>query len=199
MSDRDSDSVSGSLAFVGTILPFNDDADRQRTIRELKAEAAALIEIDGHNIYSHFILSHGRRPDRDQAAVIGQILGKQVRASDGTLQPRRTKAEKEELRLAKRVQEQKYLIWDHIGRLRAALENLASNEADPRLVADKIANCDRPKIDATLRKSLDWLSRFAREWDGVDHGAQIADETSYLATRGVFRSEKIRRRADNDP
>ena len=74
-----------------TVLNFEQNAARIRLARELRAEAVTLTASHGVNPYSDFILRHGCRPDRDQAGTIGRLMGIQVRASDGTLQPRRAK------------------------------------------------------------------------------------------------------------
>jgi hypothetical protein len=164
---------------------------------QLRAEATAFAERHGKNPYSDFILAHGRRPDPNQAAAMGRIIGRQVKAADGTMQPRRTRAEKEALREASLARKEIYRIWDHIAQLRAALAHLALIEGEPATIIGEIVACDRPEIDANLQKSVDWLLRFATEWYG--HGEEIAHKASHLTSRSLLRFEKVGVQADYDP
>ncbi len=45
----------------------------------------------GRDAYSAFLLKHGRRPDPKQAEVIGKIVGRRVKASDGFRYPKLTR------------------------------------------------------------------------------------------------------------
>jgi hypothetical protein len=74
------------------------DTQAETTSRELRAEAVALEAWYGPNAYSQYLAKHGRRPDPADAATIGRIIGAQVKASDGTMQPRLTKAQREVIR-----------------------------------------------------------------------------------------------------
>ncbi len=162
--------------------------------REIRLTAAAFAAQHGKNPYSDFILEHGRLPDRSEAVVIGRILGVQVRASDGSLQPSRTKSD---MRARKKVRTEKARIWDQIAYLRAALNYLAKSDGDPALIVGEMISTDRLEIDANLEKSLLWLSRFAHEWIG--HGGQVTKETAHVAARNLLSFEAGRIRADNDP
>jgi hypothetical protein len=149
----------------GNIVAFDDAADRLRPIRELRAEAASLIETHGHNAYSDFILRHGRRPGRSQAVAIGQRMGIRVRAADGTLQPRRTKT-KRAVAHPKHHRQAECDYIDQVLRLRRALANLAENKGDP---AEVIAYIDPLFGDASvireqLAHAVQWINRFAEEW-----------------------------------
>jgi hypothetical protein len=150
----------------GNIVAFDDAADRLRAIRELRAEANALVEAHGHNAYSDFILRHGRRPDRNQAVAIGRLMGIRVRAADGTLQPRRTKTKQPVAHPVKHQQRTEGDYIDQILRLRCALANLAENKGDP---AEVIAYIDPLFGDASvireqLAHAVQWINRFAEEW-----------------------------------
>ena len=56
---------------------------------ELRIEIECIEALHGPNAYSKYLRKHGRRPDPATAAVIGDILGGRVKASDGSMQPRR--------------------------------------------------------------------------------------------------------------
>lgn len=45
----------------------------------------------GRDAYSAFLLKHGRRPDPKQAEVLGKIVGRRVKASDGFRYPKLTR------------------------------------------------------------------------------------------------------------
>jgi len=45
----------------------------------------------GRDAYSTFLLKHGRRPDPAQAEVLGKIVGRRVKASDGLRYPKLTR------------------------------------------------------------------------------------------------------------
>jgi hypothetical protein len=184
--NRPVDSPLGVVAF----------SDAQEA-RELRIEAESFAFKYGKNAYSDFILKHGRRPDRAEASTIGRLIGLQVKAADGTMQPRPTKAERLAAHEAKQGRNEQHRIWDHIARLRCALDQLAKNEDDPAAIVGGICAHDRPKLGANLEKSLAWLIRFADEWDR--HGTQIAHETPFASPRGLFRFKKIGVRPDNDP
>lgn len=142
------------------IIQFGKASLRLRVERELRSEAAALIERYGPNAYSEFILKHGRRPTRGQAATIGRLMGARVRAADGTLQPKRLNRRK-----AKNSRSEGDYI-DQILRFRCALANLAENEDDP---ADVIRYMDPLFGDVSvireqLGHAVQWINRFAEEW-----------------------------------
>jgi hypothetical protein len=158
-----------------TVLDFEQNAARIRLTRELRAEAVTLTASHGINPYSDFILAHCRRPDRDQAATIGRLMGIQVRASDGTLQPRRAKVERNRRDAKRREQTQDDYV-DQILRLRCALANLAQNEGDPAAVIRYIDPLfgDASVIREHLAHAVQWINRFAEEWgrEQETHGGQ---------------------------
>jgi hypothetical protein len=152
---------------AGTVVSFEDAAERLRHERELRAEAIALSEAHGRNAYTEFLLKQGRRPDRVQAAAIGRLMGVQVRAADGSLQPRLTKGEKAARRQGKTRKRKESDGLEHILRLRCALVNLAENHDDP---ADVIHYIDPVFDDVTvirehLAHAVQWINRFAEEWN----------------------------------
>jgi hypothetical protein len=163
MDKPDSDSVPDSWCPTsGNIVSFGDARGRLRCGQALRTEALALIQAHGYNAYSDFILKHGKRPDRCQAAAIGRLLGIRVRAADGTLQPQRIK----QPRGAALRQQTKDDFVEQVLRLRRALAYLSENRGDP---ADVIAYVD-PLFDdvSVIRSQLPhavyWINRFAEEW-----------------------------------
>lgn len=174
------------------VIAFPDEA-----VRELRNEAVSFAIKHGQNAYSDYILKHCQRPDPKEAATIGRLIGMPVKASDGTMQPRPTRAERQAMKDAKEARNQRYRIWDHIARLRAALGQLAQIDAAPASIAGEICASDRPDLGANLQKSLAWLIRFAEEWHG--HGNQVPHQTPHVASRSLFRFEKVGLRPDNDP
>jgi hypothetical protein len=176
MNKRDSDSVSSSRVHLRLVAKDEKDnpvevflsAPPDATfLHELIAEADAIEAWYGSNSYTSFIKKHGRRPDRKQAATIGQLLGGRVKADDGTLQPPLTEADREVLRGIKSRRRAASRRYDHILRLTTAIAALSENEDDP---ADVIGtgSCllDEAAIGATLDNALMWLERFAEEWHG---------------------------------
>jgi hypothetical protein len=147
-------------------LSFEEASDQAMDQRVLRSEAAAFAALIGSNAYSDFILKHGYRPDPPTAAIIGKLIGQQVRAIDGTMQPRRTVMERAAFKESRRAQKQHLRKLAHVARLCAAIDELAVNEDDPASIIEAISSHEEPKITKNLEKSLEWLSRFAQEWQG---------------------------------
>ena len=59
------------------------------TAHELRIEIECIEAVHGPNIYSDYLRKHGGRPDPATAATIGALLGGRVKASDGSMQPKR--------------------------------------------------------------------------------------------------------------
>ncbi|CDX59611.1 hypothetical protein MPL3365_30754 [Mesorhizobium plurifarium] len=77
------------MLFRDNVIEFSRTKAPAMAAREcLAAEAAALDAWHGPNLYSSFLRKNGVRPDRDQAATIGLLMGTKVLASDGSRQPR---------------------------------------------------------------------------------------------------------------
>jgi hypothetical protein len=150
---------------MGEVVSFESAAPLARVRRDLRAEAVALADARGANLYSEFLIRNGRRPERAEAAAIGRLMGQRVRAADGTLQPRQIKAEKAATKREKSQRQKDAERLNQIVRLRCALANLAANQDDP---ADVIAYID-PLFDdsALIREQLthavNWMNRFAEE------------------------------------
>jgi hypothetical protein len=159
-----------------TVLNFEQSAARIRSARELRTEADTLAASHGVNPYSDFILRHGCRPDRDQASMIGRLMGIQVRASDGTLQPRRAKKVRNSAQGTIPREQTEHECLEQILRLRSALVSLAQNQGDPAVVIRYIDPLfgDASVIREHLAHAVRWINRFAEEWglEQETHGGQ---------------------------
>lgn len=147
-----------------TFIPLDRAAEVARDRRILRNEAETLEIQIGKNPYSDFILKHDRRPPPVEAATIGRMIGFQVKASDGSMQPRRTKAERAALRYNRQMEYKQARISLHAERLRLALACLSENEDDPQEMMDEICAIHGSEIEKNLGKSVIWLKRFVQEW-----------------------------------
>lgn len=150
------------------VIDFEEGAARIRSKRRGMAEAASLAQIHGTNIYAEFVARHGHRPDRKQAATIGRLMGVQVRAADGTMQPARTKVEKKIAQEEKQASQAEERYIDQILKLRCALANLAEIESDPAVIISYMDPFfgDVLVIRQHLAQAVTWINRFAKEWGG---------------------------------
>jgi hypothetical protein len=140
------------------------DAELHLDERVLRSEATALSALIGQNPYSNFVLKFGRRPDRSTAATIGCLMGTQVKAADGSMQPPRTAAERAAVKEARRLRRISRKKNEQVMRLRSVLEDLSATDDDPSVVAHAILGIDESEITKKLNKSIEWLQRFAEEW-----------------------------------
>lgn len=151
--------MPGFRPFGAEIVQFDEAAKHLRSRRELRSEAAVLLQRHGPNVYSDYLLKNGRRPERHEAAVMGRLIGARVRASDGTLQPKLRRRRKTEGQA-----ERDYI--DQIVRFRCALANISEISGDP---ADVIRYMDPLFGDASvireqLAHAVQWINSFAEEW-----------------------------------
>ena len=149
--------------------------------RELRIEAATAAAKYGSNVYSDFILKHGRRPDRAQAAAMGRLIGGRVRASDGSLQPTPNKAERIAARDARRAQDTEIRIDAELSRALDAISFLAKNEMDPSPLIARISPVEGEALTAQVEKAVLWLSRFANGW--INH-VNIGNEEAKGSSTG---------------
>jgi hypothetical protein len=151
----------------GNVIAFDDAAVRLRLIRELRLEAEALISTFGQNPYSDFLFKNGRRPDPGQAATIGRLIGIRVRASDGSLQPTPTKAQRAEARRSKTRRQVEADYFEQVMRLRTALVQLSKNNSDPAEIIAYVDPLfgDDSLIREHLARAVRWINRFAEEWE----------------------------------
>jgi hypothetical protein len=156
----------GSVAGAG-VVRLDEAAERAREIQCLKAEARDFEARNGKNLYSDFILKHGRRPDPDHAATLGELINIQVKASDGSLQPKLTRADRaarkkrrDEQELQRRPSRDARQVW-------CSLRDLGEIQTSPADLACILL--DRPDskgIRERLQHALEYLERVA---EGMRH------------------------------
>jgi hypothetical protein len=186
--------VRGHLRLIGceaedsaVVIPLNDAAAQTSDRRLLRSEAEAIQAQYGKNVYSEYLLRHGRRPDREEAAAIGRLLGGRVRAADGSMQPPLTAADRQVLRGIKSRRKAASRRYEHILRLRDAIAALSENEDDPAdVIGDGSCLLDNPEIGSQLDIALCWLNRFAAEWHCREKSARTRDPKPIGEDQGQF-------------
>jgi hypothetical protein len=78
--------------------------------------------------------------------------------------PRRTKAERDAARNAKRANQAAARVDADLSRAVDAVAFLARNEVDPATLIARISPTEAEAVGANLRKAVDWLNRFADGW-----------------------------------
>ncbi len=75
---------------MGSIIPFpaRPAAPPPAEAHPVRLEAQHWEHQYGRDAYSAFLLKHGRRPDPGQAEVLGKVVGRRVKASDGLRYPK---------------------------------------------------------------------------------------------------------------
>ena len=141
----------------------------EREARE-EAETALLQEVAQHklyhpaNAYTDYIEKHKKRPDRETAAGIGKLLGCQVKADDGTMQPPKTKAQKASEQEARNLRKEEEAIRLQCRSVTSAVGYLANCKDDPTEVIRMIDRWETPAIIENIEHAVEWLTRFAKEW-----------------------------------
>ncbi|UYO42320.1 hypothetical protein KQX63_12940 [Rhodopseudomonas palustris] len=164
--------VGTSLKLVEKIEPnsaevvvLEQPSDRALEKRLLLNSADTIEARIGKNAYSDYIRHHRRLPDPKEASTIGSLIGGRVRASDGTLQPLLSNADREWRRQVRSRRKEAARRYQQILRFRQAIVALAQNEDDPlELIAGDSVLFDVDEIAQNMDRALDWLSRFAEEW-----------------------------------
>jgi hypothetical protein len=134
------------------------------TQRALRAEFAANAAANGADAYTDFIQRNGRLPDRLEAAAIGRLLGKRVRAADGTLQPRPSKSQRAAAKKAREIEKAEARVDADLSRLCDAISLLAQNECDPLALIHRISPAEEEEVIENFDKAIEWLERFAQRW-----------------------------------
>lgn len=148
-----------------------DVVARLDTTAALKAEARDFAARNGNNPYSDFILKHGCRPNRDHAAILGRLINRRVRASDGSLQPKLTSEDRERWREYRAGQKKERALAYQISVLTAAIRDLSEITAEPNdLVCGIGPVFDRPVISEKLDIAVELLRRFAAKWREHEQG-----------------------------
>jgi hypothetical protein len=136
-----------------------------RSEAALRAEAVAIEAWHGKNPYSDFLFKYCRRPDPNQAATMGRLIGARVRASDGTMQPPLSATERRLTRAERMRYRAKADIDSQVARLCRAIAGLAENDAPPAEIMGHVRpDLDEPIIRKQLSRAVLWLSRFEEEW-----------------------------------
>lgn len=142
---------AAEIAHPKSVLQLDD-------VQAIKMEARAFEARHGKNPYSDFILSRGRRPDQNEAAGMGRMMNLRLRAADGSLQPKLTKAEKAAWRRFYRQKTETRQRHSELRRLRDAVRDLAAASISPVELSREI---DAIREHAII--ALDYLSRFVEE------------------------------------
>jgi hypothetical protein len=151
------------------VVSFTDAAALIEAREVFRAEASQIEACFGKNAYSDFLNQHGHRPDPKQAATIGRLLGMRVQASDGSMQPPLTKGERDTLQTARNQLREKARYRRQVDGIRQAILSLAQNVDSPEDVLRYVhSRFDAPIIREHLSHAVEWLSRFAEEWDRRD-------------------------------
>jgi hypothetical protein len=144
---------------------LDEAAERARDVQALKAEARDFEARNGKNLYSDFILKYDRRPEPDHAATLGRLINIQVKASDGSLQPKLTKAERASRKMFRAEQKAKAHRASQVFALVGAIRDLSEISEDPANILSGLSpSFDRPIIGEKLDAAVEFLERFAREW-----------------------------------
>ena len=137
-------------------LPRHDEA--------LLKEASDLSDRYGKNPYSDFVLMNGCRPPAAVAAAIGKLLGTRLRASDGSLQPTKSKSERAADKMRRKLENSEKNIDENLNRVLDAIALIAQNHADPIALIHRISAFEHEEIAGNLEKAVNWLTRFADQW-----------------------------------
>lgn len=135
-----------------------------------EAEKALLEEVAQHklyhpaNAYTDFIEKFRKRPSREEAAGIGRLLGSQVKADDGTMQPPKSSAQKASEKEARSVRKEEEAVRLQCRSVTAAVGYLAHCKDDPSEVIKLIDRWETPAIAENIEHAVDWINRFAKEW-----------------------------------
>ena len=78
--------------------------------------------------------------------------------------PRRSRAQRDASRTARRVAEADARIDADLSRAVDAIAFLARNELDPAPLLARISPMEAEAVSANLKKAVDWLNRFADGW-----------------------------------
>ena len=157
--------IDGTGARAETFISFDQAREVGRERRPLQDEAENLEAEIGKNPYSEYILKNRQYPPPGTAGTIGRLLGRQVKASDGSMQPPRTKAQRTANRRVNVERRAQYQKLDQIERLCTALACLSANDKPPQSLIGEICYLHEQEIVERLEKSLQWLLRFVEEWN----------------------------------
>ncbi|WP_216331162.1 hypothetical protein [Rhizobium sp. X9] len=134
------------------------------------AEKALLQEVAHYklqnpgNAYTDYLEKHKKRPDRDTAADIGRLLGGQVKADDGTMQPPKSKSQKEADRENRNARKEESNLRKQAYHAYISVCYLGQNHDDPKQLLHLINEYELPRMIEHFENAVDWFNRFAKEW-----------------------------------
>jgi hypothetical protein len=143
---------------VRSVVSFDEAAALVEQRDVLRAEAAEIEVAYGKNAYSDFLVRQGRYSEPRQAATLGQLTGLRVRASDGSMQPRRTKAERETTKAIRGRRHENARYSNQISRLLQAISSLAENADAP----EEVLHHTHPQFDDPTIGSSVFDCRFGK-------------------------------------
>ena len=120
-----------------------------------------LESLHGSNHYTRFIRNHGHLPDPEQASTLGMLMGQRVKADDGKLYPKRSKAERQLIDKARADQRAFDAYQEQSEEIRRAIEALARMAGSLENFAPNGSNCI--KISQNLHNALRSLIRITNE------------------------------------
>lgn len=143
-------------------MRLDEAAERARDVQVLKAEARDFEARNGKNLYSDFILKHGLRPDPEHAATLGRLINIQVKASDGSLQPKLTKTDRAARKHSRNEQEARRRPIRDANQLWCALRDISEIQTDPDDLSSLLSTRqDSAQIRSRVKRALECLARFA--------------------------------------
>lgn len=155
-----------SNEFDCNVVKLDDAASAHKQRHLLSSEAAALEAEYGSNAYSIYLRKHQCRPSASEAAAIGRLLGGQVKADDGSMQPALSNADRAAITSIRKRRSDASRRYDQIMRFRTAIAALAANPDDPaEIIGSGSVLLNDEEITGQLSNALSWLTRFAEEWE----------------------------------
>ena len=141
------------------VVDFDAEAHR---VFMLMQDAEILEHQVGKNPLSTFLREHKKRPDKAQASGMAKLLGWRIRADDGRLYPKETKAQKD-LRLSRAAERKAHALrLEYVVPAIRAIEDLAN--ADPVAFLEHLSPTYAEELAATLEQASKFLSPNQREW-----------------------------------
>jgi hypothetical protein len=169
------------LVNVDFSVACQQDLQPKREV-DLEAEASSIEAACGANAYSTFLRKHGRRPDKDQAAAIGRLLGGQVRAADGSMQPPLSKADREAIKAIRQRRKDWAKSYSNFARLKLAINALAEID-EPTDELLRFCAQSEFATKSQLCAAITLIERFAEELSRHEQDARAAEEVPEILAR----------------
>ena len=154
------------------VVSFDEAEDIHAQQRALRAEAQAIEAWRGKNPYTDFLRKFGRRPSCEEASTIGFLMDARVKASDGSMQPLPSKAQKTQASVERKRQINERNKSAQAFRLKKAILALAANHRyDSVLTIDSIGReFWEDKMKNQLDHALLCLNRIIEEFRRREEG-----------------------------